>query len=211
MINTKKLLKNILIYLATAALSILLIWYIIYHLFNGFQTELETVPAILETKSNSMLLDAYIVRDESVLYATGEGGVNYLYDDGAKVGAGSVVAKIYSGDGAREVADKILSIDKTINILENSSVSDKATKTDTNVIDRKINDIFYIIRDKIEDGNVQYALYRKDELLTYLNKRQVITQNISGFDEQIVTLQAERDELSGQLINLDENIVFETP
>lgn len=209
MISTKKLLKNIVIYFFTAALSILVIWYIIYHLFNGFQTELETVPAILETKSNSMLLDAYIVRDEHVLYASNEGGVNYLYDDGSKVGAGSVVAKIYSGEGAREVADKILSIDKTINILENSSVSDKATKTDTNVIDSKINDLFFIIRDKIEDGDVEYALYRKDELLTYLNKRQVITQNVSGFEEQIISLQSEREELSGKLINLDESITVD--
>jgi hypothetical protein len=211
MLNTKKLFKNIMIYFFSAALSILLIWYIIYHLFNGFQTKLETVPAILETKSNSMLLDAYIVRDETVLYATNEGGVNYLYDDGAKVSAGTVVAKIYSGEGAREVADKILSIDKTINILENSSVSGNATKTDTIAIDRKINDIFFIIRDKIEDGDVEFALYRKDELLTYLNKRQVITQNVSGFDEQIIALQAERNELTGQLINLDESITVLKP
>ena len=203
---TKKLVKNIAFYIISSALSILFIWYIIYHLFNGFQSELETTPAILETKSNSVVLDAYIVRNEDVLYATREGGVNYLYEDGERVGTGAVVANIYSGAGAEEVADRILTIDKKINILENSSVSDKATKTDTNAIDNKISELFYIIRDKIEDGDVEHALYRKDELLVYLNKRQVITQNTTNYDDQIVTLQTERETLTGQLINLEEKI-----
>lgn len=208
---SKKLVKNIAIYLLSAALSVLLIWYVVYHLFSGFEKEIETTPAILATKANTLMLDAYIVRDETVLYANREGGVNYLYEDGEKVGAGAVVANIYSGAGAEEVADKIVTIDKKINILENSSVSENATKTDTNVIDSKINELMYIIRDKIEDGDVEYALYKKDELLTYLNKRQVITQNVSGYNEQIITLQSERDSLSGQLINLEEKITVTKP
>ncbi len=208
---SNKFIKNAVIYMLSALLSILLIWYIVYHLFSGFQNKIETTPAIIATKASSLTLDAYIVRDESVIYANHEGGVNYLFEDGERVGAGSVVANIYSGAGAEEVADKILSIDKKINILENSSVSENATKTDTNVLDGKINELLYIIRDKIEDGDVEYALYRKDELLTYLNKRQIITQNVSGYEDQIVTLQSERDSLSGQLINLEEKITVSKP
>ena len=206
-----KVLKNIAIYIVSAALSVLLIWYIIYHLFNGFQGEIETTPAMLTTKSNTIMLEGYVVRNETVVYATREGGVNYLYDDGEKVGAGATVANIYSGKGAEEVADRILEIDKKINILENSSISDKATKIDTNTIDNKINELLYIIRDKIEDGDVEYALYRKDELLAYLNKRQVVTQNVQGYDEQIQALQTERDSLTSQLINLEEKITVPTP
>ena len=206
---SKKVFRNALIYIFGALLSVLLIWYLIYHLFSGFESEIETTPAIIATEASTLQLDAYIVRDETVIYASSEGGINYMYDDGEKVSAGAVVANIYSGSGAEQVADRILSIDKKIDVLNNSSVSDKATKNDTKVLDNKINELFYIMRDKIEDGNIEYALYKKDELLTNLNKRQIITQNVSGYEEQIIALQTERDTLTGQLINLEENITVD--
>ncbi len=207
----KKHLKNAVVYLFSAALSVLLIWYVLYHLFSGSDNEVETSPAMIVTKSSSISLDAYIVRDETVLSANVEGGVNYLFDDGDKVGSGAIIANIYSGEGVEEVSDRILAIDKKISVLENSSVSDKATKTDSKVIDDKINELFYLMRDRIENGDTEYAIYRKDELLTYLNKRQVLTQNLSGFEEQIVTLIREKETLAGQLINLEENISVAHP
>lgn len=203
---TRKQVKNVLIYLFSAALSVLLIWYIFYHLFSSSDNDVETSPAALVTKSNSIQLDAYILRDEKIIYAGIEGGINYLFEDGERVGTGTVLANIYSGDGAEEVSDRILAIDKKINILEKSSVSDNATKTDSKAIDNKINEVFYLLRDRIENNDIEYVMYRKDELLTYLNKRQVITQNVSGFEEQIITLTREKETLSGQLINLEENI-----
>ena len=206
-----KHIKNAAVYLFSAALSVLLIWYVLYHLFSGSDNEFETDPAMLVTKANTIALEAYIVRDETILNANVEGGVNYQFSDGDKVCAGAVVANVYSGDGVQEVSDRILAIDKKVAVLENSSVSDKATKTDSKIIDDKINELFYLMRDKIENGDTEYAIYRKDELLTYLNKRQVLTQNISGFEEQIVSLIRERETLSGQLINLEENITVSKP
>ncbi len=209
MIN--KHIKNAAVYFFSAALSVLLIWYILYHLFSGSDNEVETTPAIVVTELNSVSLEAYIVRDETLVYASVEGGINYLFDDGDKVGSGAVIANVYSGEGAEEVSDRILAIDKKISILENSSVFENATKTDSKVIDDKINELFYLMRDRIENGDTEYAIYRKDELLTYLNKRQVLTQNISGFEDQIISLIREKETLSGQLINLEENITVTTP
>ena len=203
---TKKTIKNVVIYVVSAALSVLLVWYILYHLFNGFETKIETTPALYATQSRTLELDAYIVRDETVLYAKQPGGVNYLFDDGEKVGLGTVVANVYSGTGVQEVTDKIIAIDQKIEILEQSGVPSNITQTDTKNVDDKINELIYVIRDKIEDGDIEYALHKKDELLTLLNKRQIITQNVSGYDEQIVALQTEKNNLTGQLINLEDQV-----
>ncbi len=203
---TKKTIKNAVIYIVSAVLSVLLVWYILYHLFNGFETKIETSPALYATQSRALELDAYIMRDETVLYSKQSGGVNYLFEDGEKVGIGTVVANVYSGTGVQEVTDKIIAIDKKIDILEQSGVPSNITQTDTKNVDDKINELIYIIRDKIEDGDIEYALHKKDELLTLLNKRQVITQNVSGYDEQIVALQLEKNTLTGQLINLEDQV-----
>lgn len=183
-----------------------LIWYIVYHLFGAFDKDIETTPAVIATKSNNILLDAYVLRDETVVYSQAKGGVNYLYDDGEKVGVGATIAKIYSGAGAEEVSQRILEIDQKINILEDSSIDEEATKIDTNVIDNKISELMFVIRDKIEDGDIEYALYKRDELITYMNKRQVLTQNISNYNEQITILKAERNKLAQQLVNFEGDV-----
>lgn len=204
---TNKHIKNASVYVFSALLSIVLIWYIVYHLFGAFDKKIETTPAILATKSNSLLLDAYVMRDETLIYAKNKGGVNYLYEDGERVGVGAAVAKIYSGLGAEEASNRILEIDKKINILENSSIAEDATKIDTNVIDNKISELLFIIRDKIEDGDIEYALYKRDELITYMNKRQILTQNISNYNDQITVLKAERNKLSQQLVNFEGDVI----
>ncbi len=203
---TKIKAKNAVIYIVSAVLSVLLVWYILYHLFNGFETKIETTPALFAAQSRTLELDAYIMRDETVLYAKQSGGVNYLFEDGEKIGVGTVVANVYSGTGVQEVTDKIIAIDKKIDILEQSGVPSNITQTDTKNVDDKISELIYIIRDKIEDGDIEYALYKKDELLTLLNKRQVITQNVSGYEEQIVALEIEKNTLTGQLINLEDQV-----
>lgn len=207
---TKKQIKNIFIYIISAAISVLFISYIFYHLFSSSDNDVETSPAMLVTKSNTVSLEAYIVRDETVLSSSVPGGVNYLFSDGDRVGSGTVIANIFSGEGAEQLSDRILALDKEITILENSSVDENATRTDSKVIDSKINEIFYLIRDGLERGDTEYAIYRKDEFLTYLNKRQVLTQNVSGFEDQIVSLIREKETLSGQLVNLEEHITTET-
>ena len=201
-----KKIKNAAIYVVSAILSVLLICYILYHLLSGLNKELETTPAILATQNSSLVMEAYVVRDETLITASVEGGVNYLFRDGEKVSAGTVVANVYSGAGASEVSDRILEIDKKIEVLENSNLSENATITDTTVIDDKIYTLFYVMRDKVQDGDLEYALHKKDELLTYLNKRLVITQTEKGYEQQIIALQEEKGNLIGQLINLAEQI-----
>lgn len=202
-----KLLKNIAIYVVSAVGSILLICYVLYHLLNGFETKLETTPAIIATQEQTISLDAYIFRDETVLTATQSGGVNYLFENGERVSVGNAVANIYSGAGLEELSDRILDINNKVNVLEASSAIDKAMMSDTKSLDTKINELYYIIRDKLEDGDIEYALYKKDELLTLLNKRQIITQSVSGYDDKILSLKNEREMLSAQLNNVTEKIV----
>lgn len=203
----KNIVKRILIYTFSAIVSLFFLWYILYHIFNGFQSKVQTLPAEISTKQSKVSLDGYLVRDEEVLFAHTEGGVNYLYSDGEKVRADSVVANIYTGDAAQKLTDKIISIDKKIEVLENSGLLQSTTVTDTNTVDSKINRLFYTLREKLENGDVEYAIYKKDELLTLLNKRQVITQSVSGYEDQIKALDEEKGTLELQLESVAEQIV----
>lgn len=208
---TKSFIKNAAIYTFSAILSVLFIWYIAYHLLSGLEKGVETTPAVIATKANSVLLDAYIMRDEEIVYANTRGGINYLYDDGEKIGAGATVANIYAGSDAEETANRIFEIDTKLELLESNGAANEFSQTDTNTIDEKINELYYIIRDKIEDGDYEYALYRKNELLTYLNKRLLVTQNLTDHTEQINKLKNERATLAQKLVELEDYVTVDRP
>ena len=93
----KKIIASILKYVVSAVVSLGVIAYIIYHLVISFGTSVETTPAQLVTLNETITVEAYILRDETVLTSSTGGGVNCLFQDGVMVRRGAAVADVYSG------------------------------------------------------------------------------------------------------------------
>ena len=199
-------LKNIAVYALTAVLCLLVIFYMLYHLFNRFSDEIETETAFLTTKREMLVLDAYLVRDERVLSSSAGGGANFLFENGERVSAGDEIVDIYSVNGGEALSEKIIELDKKITLLENSNTEKNSTSADTQIIDGKISQLYLAIREKIEEGDVEYALRKKNELLELLNKRQIVVQAVSGFDDQILLAKDERSRLTSSLSDISERL-----
>ena len=202
-------LKHILFYVLSAAISLLLIFYILYHLLGGFSAGIETVSAVPVTKQEVLTMDGYLFRDERVLYASGNGDVNYLYSDGDKVGVSVHLAQIYSS-GNRDLRSRIIAIDKKITLLKESNVS-KAVISDVSVIDVRIWQLYYQMQSHLDSGDIEYVMHKKDEYLTLLNKRRIVTQTVANYDSQIEELQKERNELTKSLTNVSEILTAPVP
>ena len=113
-----KYLKNIVIYIISAAVSLFVIIYIIIQLFSGFGVKIDSTAAVYVTEREFITLDAYIIRSERVLYSQTKGSVNYNYENGSKVSKGTVVASVYSGGDIRK---EIAEIERLM--LENSNLA----------------------------------------------------------------------------------------
>ena len=199
-------LKQVGRYVLTAILSLLVIFYLLYHLFNGFNVEIETEPAFLTTQHETLTLDAYVIRNETVLYAKTGGGVNYAFEDGEKVSKNAKIADVYSDEGGRTLTAEIIEIDNKIAVLENSNEEKNNPSSDTQIIDSRINELYYSIREKIEQGDLEYALRKKNELLTLLNKRQIVVQAVESFDDKIVSYRNERNAVASQMSDISETL-----
>ena len=169
----KKYLKSVGIYVLTALLSIAFIWYMIYQATGGFDTGVETLPAYPSSERSFLTLEAYIMREERILYSDTEGVVNSLYNDGEKVKINSRVAQVYEGISSG-AASQIMAIDDRISILEASDISQSVLQSDTATLDSNIAALLDTMRYKLEVGDLDYALQQSDELLTMLNRRSVI-------------------------------------
>ncbi len=202
----KQYLKQVAIYVLSALVSLLLIFYIGYHLFKDMGDDVTTVQNQLVTVQETLTLDAYIMRDETVLYSPVSGGISCLYDDGEKVSAGTVVANIYSGSDSSQIRADIMSIDKKITLLENSNIADNILVSDTLAIDRELQELFYTIRLKVEENELDYATRKTDSFLTLLNKRQVVVKTVDGFDDRIRLLSDQKLSLSSKLDSISATV-----
>ncbi len=200
-------LADLVVHIATIAVAAAALAYLGYHFFEGFSADIETEYATLVTDSDVVPLDAYIMRSESVIFAasaTSGHSVGYVFSDGTKVHGGQVVANIYTGDGSSDEA--IVDLDRRIDLLESSNLTDGMTSSDTYVIDSKIQNYYYLIHQSTLLGNYSNLTKRRDELLTLINKRRILTGVTTGYSDRIESLTAERAMLSAGQDTIAESV-----
>ena len=200
-------LADLVVHIATIAVAAAALAYLGYHFFEGFSADIETEYATIVTDSDVVPLDAYVMRSESVLFAaspTSGHSVGYVFSDGTKVHGGQVVANIYTGDGSSDEA--IVDLDRRIDLLESSNLTDGMTSSDTYVIDSKIQNYYYLIRQSTLLGNYSNLTKRRDELLTLINKRRILTGVTTGYTDKIESLTAERALLSAGQDTIAESV-----
>ena len=195
-------------YLVSIVISAVVIIYLGYHFINSFGTEMTTEYALQITENDMVEFDAYILRNETVVYSTVTGGIGYSYTDGTKVHTGAAVASIYSGnaDTGSETRSEIITLDREIELLRESNRIDGLSASDTSTLDNRISDYYMTIRRSAEQGVYQNLPKRRDELLTLLNKRQIITGRVKDYNDAIQSLEYERENLTASLDSVSETV-----
>ncbi len=192
--------------------SVVVVIYLGYHFFSGFNSDLTTEFAMQITENDVTELNAYIMRNESVVYSTNVGGIGYNYSDGTKINAGATVASIYGSlTNTEATRDKIITIDKEIELLRESSAVEGLIGSDTSTIDNRINSYFLEIRESVENDNYSHLSKRRDQFLTLLNKRQLITGKVDSFDSIIESLNSAKELLTTGLDSVTETVISKVP
>ncbi len=206
--HTKDPLGGFLGYLVSIVMSVIAVVYLGYHFVNSFGTELSTEHALLVTENDVMEFDAYILRNETVINATGSGGIGYSHTDGTKVRVGAEIASIYGGSENHSVdtRDEIIALDDRIELLKESNDISGLAASDTSTLDARIDSYYMTIRKSAEENVYSNLPKRRDQLLTLINKRQVITGRVESFDPVIENLNAEREVLTASLDNVSETV-----
>lgn len=181
----KKYLKTVMMSIATLLVCAGVVVYLGYHFFGRTKQEVTVVPAesvVVEEKSE---YTAYLMRSEKVIYAPTDGGVSYIYSNGERVANGSVVARLYSGENGAQVRSELVEYDDKISILTESSIDADTRFVGTAIIDAEINDTYNVMMKKLAEGDVDFALQKKNELAVLLNRRKVLVGSSEGYEEYI--------------------------
>lgn len=176
--------------------------YVGYHMVKSFTSEVEVQPAYMDTFSESVTLDAYVLRRERIISAGADGTVNYLVRDGEKVSVGAELADICRG-GSAGIRERISAIDDTIKALSaiEASAAYSSTSDATN-IETRIRELLYSVSSGVAGNDMLSALAKAEELRAQLNRHAIVTGKINGFGDQIEALKAERAGLVSQLTDV---------
>ena len=177
-------------------LAVFMIVYFYIQVKNIFVDTMETEYATLTTIQDTIELRCYIVRDESVVKSDALGTYNYAVSEGEKLSKGQTIANVYSTDSELRIQEQIQDINSKIAVLEDSSVESNYFTMNVSKIDENISEILANYREEIIDGELSLAIQRKNELLIALNKRYLVVNSLTGFDDMISVLSKKKDSLT---------------
>ena len=90
-------LLRVLLYALVSVLAVGLIFYVGFHLMGRFEKGLDLCDAVMKTVTTTVEADAFILRDETPVYAySSSGSVTAAVADGSKVPVGGRLANVYA-------------------------------------------------------------------------------------------------------------------
>ena len=155
---------------------------------------------------DTLELKCYIVREETVVDSDVGGTYNYVISEGEKLSKGQTIANVYSTDSEFRVQEQIQNINRKIAVLEDSSVENNYFTMNVNKIDEGINEMLVNYREDVVSGDFSLALQRRDELLVALNKRYLVVNSLTGFDDMISVLEGKKSSLTSNISQTKDSV-----
>jgi len=200
---SKKVSRKIFIF----AIAFFFVFYFYIQVKNIFIDAMETEYATVVTFDDTLELKCYIVRDETLINSTVSGTYNYVISEGEKLASGQTITNIYSTDSEYMIQERISELNSKIDVLNNSSVEHNYFTLSVPKIDKDISLMLTEYRNQILSGDYSLATQCKNDLLTTLNKRYLVVNALTGFDDTIATYNDEKVRLTAKSSN-DDGTVF---
>ena len=190
----KSLLKKI----GFIAVLVVIISYFAIMLFKGnIRTDkmIDTEIATRYTYNDTITAECVIVRDETLLKYDSNKVLYYTVDDGDIVSAGAEVALVFSDEEDALNYKRINEVKDKISVLEELNKSQSNVQTDYSAIDKQIEINLKNIISASNTNSLSEIASSSDSLIYSVNQRQIITGEITDFNEEIASLNAQLQEL----------------
>ena len=176
------------------AVSVLLIAYVAYNIFNLIYDPVKTERALKVRVDDSITVAGVALRSERIVDTSSSGIVDYLVSDGSRVAKGERIANIYASASGADVEERLRETEAEISRLE-AALGAQGSGVDAYSIETNIRSGLAKLADACREGKLRNADSVMDEVLTGFNMRQVVQGKVGGFAARLEELKAERDRL----------------
>ena len=178
--------------LLAVLLALLLVFYLLYHMGDGFQTKLETAFAKYASAAKTLELSGTVFRDETCITSDG-GSVHYACEDGSKVAANQLLATVYPSlsSETRVAIAQIESLDRTIELLSEASARAQLL-LNAEQTDKAITSALSHMSTERGKGDLAGAAEHAEELFLQLARKDLQQMSKKNYDDEIAKLTARR-------------------
>lgn len=192
-----KYLKHVGVCVLSAVLSATLLFILISHLTPSKLEGIKTVYAVPQTVEQSLVCDAYIIRNESVIEGTVSGALTPNASDGTRVRAGECVASVYSSPSPMTVS-KLELVEDQIDFYE-KCIENESSLGDTSATNRTLSSTVISIRRAVGSGDVSSALSLKSKAVLNIRRLGVLSGRVSDFSSVVASLNSTLSSLRASL------------
>ncbi|MBQ7131529.1 MAG: hypothetical protein IJO29_03065 [Oscillospiraceae bacterium] len=162
--------------------------------------EYVTVAALPCSSSYTMAFDGVYVRNEEVIASTTNSGViSYVVDDGGKVGVNTAIAEIYASNSNAEASNEIEKLEHELELLVRIQNQGTIEAAQPNEVADMIDERYQSVMRCIETNDLEALETEREELFANLCTMQIITGEISSFDDRIEQLQSQISVLNASM------------
>ena len=170
-------------------------------ILNSRNRESSTNVALISEASASRAMKGVFIRDEEVITFSGTGALSYAVADGGKLGKGTVIANVYPNDEQIGLYMKIDQLTHELDILKKIQNPGTLQAAQPSVLSDSISQSY---RSLIYDRDMKdYAALKTEmeSLLVQMSTYQIITNEVTDFNQQISDISTELAQLSAQCVS----------
>ncbi|MCI8360002.1 MAG: hypothetical protein HFE86_01525 [Clostridiales bacterium] len=171
-------------------------------MFLGFQTyqslysSYSTESAIYYEDYDGIPITGLVIRDENVITADTAGVMSYTVPEGGRVAKDGLVASVYANESAAQAAVRGEELDEEIAALTAIQQYNDVTAADLDLLDAQIQTAFLSMLEGKTTGRYGSLYTGSGQLLSLLNRKQIVTGRTQDFSGRIAVLQAEKQSLA---------------
>ena len=189
--------QSVPIKLVLVAVGVALLCYAIYQTSQCSHQSLVLETTQTATLDDAISANALTVRDEVVIMSDLTGVKVGAVENGAKVSNGETISMIFSSEDAAYAYQRIGEIDERIKEFESMVTAGEDSLLES-ALETNIHSKMIELTKALSDGDLEGAAEVRNDMLYFINKKQVATKEVTDFDELVASLHNEKSALAAK-------------
>ncbi|MBO5798053.1 MAG: hypothetical protein J6R77_06905 [Clostridia bacterium] len=181
-------------------LAVFLFFYVGYQVFQVLYSNVTVETISAYSVYDTVETEAIAIRQETLVEANvGDQYLFYTLKNGQRVAKGGSIGKLYQNEEAAGFQQQLDLLEKDIEHLKSAEALASNNYASLEAIDQQLASKIQALTLQTGDRNAQTLRDLHSQLLTLMNKRQIIVGAVEGFEDKLAQLEQKRQALDAKV------------
>ena len=173
--------------------------FVFHQVYSSVYKPVVTESAEFFETVDGLKIDGTIIRRESIITGSKKGSLHFAVENGMRVAKEGIVATVYGSDEASITLSAIADINRQIKDIEDMTAYNDLQAVDLDVVNNKVDKALNGVVLGTRGSNFTGVNSNLRELLSAINRRQLITGEQTDFSDKLNALKDKKAELEASL------------